>query len=919
MCTAGGKVYSWGFGMDGQLGLGSLVMATRPRRLRHSFLEEGASFVACGDTFSAVITASGRLYLWGRNSHTIEEGKVTDPVCVNPHPSSPPLRHLTCGAWHVAALTGMPAFVPVAEAESMCSDDETASSTRSSLSRRSSANSALDANRGGGEGGGRMEVSAPPNTTTTTTTTTPTTPRGPSLAKPPPFLVARGKTKLTIGEFYAASSEASSSSDKASSRRSSRLPRPPSSPQTPSAPPPKPTSTSPTTSTSRPKTTPLVIEVPSISVGDSDSDLEEVLPVSTKEDMMMDDDEEQAEISAQPKNGNGLPPLLLPRESPCGRKEEEEEEEEEMRSLSRSNNTGSGMSEWPPVRVRECLIDTETNNHPGKAQSGTNGGENRGRRGWGREGGGQGGVEGGGGRGGGRGGGQKGGREGRGIPIAEAVSFGPKSRTSLSTNNHHTGALTASRTPAGRPSPGREKSLIVSKNMDILDASQLLTGGGPAGVAKKGSTPTSAATVYTLGRPYGAEKCSGGLGYFQEFFGAFPPGFDDLGDFDSDYLEASPRALSKDVPMQPVPTVQLDGDFGKTISQAPRYVKRSATFFGALSGQVTQSPTKFFRKPTSSGHSLSRTTIPSSRPTPTPYTPLTRSRTHIGGGGGGRGGEVRGGRGENPARPSRRGLDTITGTKSSTNRADSLYAPASTALPHGGLHPQGPNSGTKIANTRAPFFSSAASWRQRPVKLHEHLLHDVQSQSAPNSSKVLGRKHVAFAENVKPASGGTSKPSTVKISSSAGTSQASKPSPAFALGSSSSVTTPRPSDLMAENAGVPVILQEGSNPSVDRHPGGKALSRTLVGEEFPGKNENMDNKSPRTVRQGSTLNYRTSLEKEADSSKHALQQLSARTGGLKSMPGSSRSNYATSASELNRSRTKMIVSGAGERNRKQFN
>ena len=54
--TAGGKVYAWGFGMDGQLGLGSVVMATRPRRLRHSFLEAGASSVACGDVFSAVVT-----------------------------------------------------------------------------------------------------------------------------------------------------------------------------------------------------------------------------------------------------------------------------------------------------------------------------------------------------------------------------------------------------------------------------------------------------------------------------------------------------------------------------------------------------------------------------------------------------------------------------------------------------------------------------------------------------------------------------------------------------------------------------------------------------------------------------------------------------------------------------------------------
>ena len=55
-------MYAWGFGMDGQLGLGSVVMATRPRRLRHSFLEERASSVACGDVFSAVVTGKSCVY-----------------------------------------------------------------------------------------------------------------------------------------------------------------------------------------------------------------------------------------------------------------------------------------------------------------------------------------------------------------------------------------------------------------------------------------------------------------------------------------------------------------------------------------------------------------------------------------------------------------------------------------------------------------------------------------------------------------------------------------------------------------------------------------------------------------------------------------------------------------------------------------
>ena len=59
-----------------------------------------------------VVSVSGRLYMFGRNSHTIEEGmgslhKVREPRCMNPEPS-PPVRHVVCGAWHAAAVPGMP-------------------------------------------------------------------------------------------------------------------------------------------------------------------------------------------------------------------------------------------------------------------------------------------------------------------------------------------------------------------------------------------------------------------------------------------------------------------------------------------------------------------------------------------------------------------------------------------------------------------------------------------------------------------------------------------------------------------------------------------------------------------------------------------------------------------------------------------
>ncbi|KAL8561244.1 hypothetical protein ACOMHN_047101 [Nucella lapillus] len=111
----GGHVYSWGHGRQGQLGLGSDVISCHPRRLRHSYLEEGASSVACGDAYSAVVTASGRLYMWGRNSHLIEEWMeprhpVREPQCLNPEPF-PPLRHVSCGVRHAVAMGGLPAFL----------------------------------------------------------------------------------------------------------------------------------------------------------------------------------------------------------------------------------------------------------------------------------------------------------------------------------------------------------------------------------------------------------------------------------------------------------------------------------------------------------------------------------------------------------------------------------------------------------------------------------------------------------------------------------------------------------------------------------------------------------------------------------------------------------------------------------------
>ncbi|XP_046574453.1 uncharacterized protein LOC124282489 [Haliotis rubra] len=127
--TASGNIYSWGGGIDGQLGHGMKVFVTRPCKVKDSQLTGQVVHIACGESFSTCITGDGRLYMWGKNSHTIVAGesssyKVTNPVCLN-QPLATPLESVYCGAWHAAALTGINTRVLKEEqSESESSDEE---------------------------------------------------------------------------------------------------------------------------------------------------------------------------------------------------------------------------------------------------------------------------------------------------------------------------------------------------------------------------------------------------------------------------------------------------------------------------------------------------------------------------------------------------------------------------------------------------------------------------------------------------------------------------------------------------------------------------------------------------------------------------------------------------------------------------
>ncbi|XP_070212798.1 uncharacterized protein [Littorina saxatilis] len=891
--TAGGKVYAWGFGIDGQLGLGSIVMATKPRQLRHSFLEEGASSVACGDAFSAVITVSGRLYMWGKNSHTIQEGmgslhKVVEPHCMNPEPSCA-VRHVVCGAWHAVALTGLPDFVPsVDESDSESSDEETVSN----ISRLSSAQSREQANREGSDRDSELlnahdlEISAPPQATT---------PRGPSAGPRPPLTLPpvfkdqrptvsanREKTKITIGEFYA-SSESMSNSVKSSSAPTSVRKQPP--PKSSKPPSPK--------SSAHSKVVPLVVEVPSVPV-DSESEHGEPLPVSTREEMMLEDEAVSHDTHKNPASNT----LVLP---------------SAMRNVTSGSTTGlissaqsrfsrsEAPSELWPSNTQKALQDTNAKEEGGEA-----GAHIIPRVG--------------------RGGGGVGGRTGS---IGGSSLLGPRSRTSFIGNTNPT--VQVSRNPPKNFTVQREKSVVVGKSMDILDASQLLASGAPA----KGDPRPS------LGRPYGTE--GPGMGYFSDTFG-YPINFDDFDGYDFDYLEASPRLFGKDMEMQHVPTHHLDGDFGarqeqvtsaprsgnkvsrsrsalssrdlawidqlllqKVVSKGPTQVKRSTSFFGALSGQVSRSPTKFFRKPTPSGV-LSRTTTPASH-TPAPHSSLAMASTFGGKAGGGRGREsrlstrglgmmVRNGVGGNQVSP-QRGSQAMAGSKRSG----------------GGGYPSNQNPGP--LSTKAPVFSSAASWRMRPNLPHD-FLDESKIQSAPTSSQGGGRTHVWFAD--QRSSSVTGKPEQPTLAGAV-----AAPGKLASL-AANTVESPSVQDGQAtfnshgEGHGKSQPQGQGDG-SLRQGEGQKKGQKrpvpviSVLGDES--NNTNASNVTPNT-RQAPTLSYKTlnGNVKNSSAAKNSQPSSNSKSSGIRTMLSGRKHTSLTSLAGQGRSRTELVVSGSIGRNRK---
>jgi alpha-tubulin suppressor-like RCC1 family protein len=62
-----GDVYSWGFGRNGELGIGSESNISLPQMLKNiNFVDIDAK-----KSFSAAITSEGKLYTWGKNRNGV--------------------------------------------------------------------------------------------------------------------------------------------------------------------------------------------------------------------------------------------------------------------------------------------------------------------------------------------------------------------------------------------------------------------------------------------------------------------------------------------------------------------------------------------------------------------------------------------------------------------------------------------------------------------------------------------------------------------------------------------------------------------------------------------------------------------------------------------------------------------------------
>ena len=112
-----GSVYAWGRADSGQLGIGktwlesadpSSIALETPQKIEAAFDGEKVVQVACGAFHSAAVTASGNVYMWGKEDYGMlgvgPTADVHSPKRLEFFQTRPALR-VSCGGWHTIVVT----------------------------------------------------------------------------------------------------------------------------------------------------------------------------------------------------------------------------------------------------------------------------------------------------------------------------------------------------------------------------------------------------------------------------------------------------------------------------------------------------------------------------------------------------------------------------------------------------------------------------------------------------------------------------------------------------------------------------------------------------------------------------------------------------------------------------------------------
>lgn len=105
--TADGRLYTWGLGGFGRLGHGDRLKKVVPKAVASLFGKE-VKLVSCGYLHTIAVTADGRLYSWGGNRHgQLGHGTTSNELLPREMASleGKQVRLVACGYFHSAAVT----------------------------------------------------------------------------------------------------------------------------------------------------------------------------------------------------------------------------------------------------------------------------------------------------------------------------------------------------------------------------------------------------------------------------------------------------------------------------------------------------------------------------------------------------------------------------------------------------------------------------------------------------------------------------------------------------------------------------------------------------------------------------------------------------------------------------------------------